>query len=314
MSKNTLVLITDDQEGYGRKLKALNLPNLEILISRTPEELQDAVSKATIMLAEPPMAKRYINQAKKVVWMQSTFTGIDAMNEASLRKDYILTNVRDLYGEAMAEYVFAYILMFKKEVLESLRLQKEAIWNRRALTTLGEETICILGAGSVGREIARVAKTFGMRTLGYRASPDPVEFFDEMFTGAALKQCLAESDYIISVLPSTNATTDIINRATMSYMKPTALFMNIGRGNAVNEDDILQAVKEKRLAKAVLDVFKTEPLPKGNPLWLAENVYITSHVAGNVLTNKVFEIFEENYRRFLVGQDLKYRVDFAKGY
>lgn len=314
VSKNTLVLITDDQEGYGRKLKALDPPDLEILIPGNPQEVQDAIPRATIMLAAPPMAKNYINQAKNVVWMQSTFTGVDAMNDPNLRKDYILTNVRDLYGEAMAEYVFGYILFFKKEIPKNVRHQKDSAWNRRALMTLGGETICILGAGSVGREIAKIAKAFGMHTCGYRTSAKPAEFFDEVFTGDGLKRFLAKSDYVISVLPSTNATNDMINAKTISYMKPTTLFMNIGRGNAVNEDDLIAAIREKKIARAVLDVFKTEPLPKESPLWSLENVYITSHIAGYILSDKVFEIFEENYRRFCAGKELKYRIDFAKGY
>lgn len=266
------------------------------------------------MLANPILAKQYINDAKNVVWVQSTFAGIDAMNAESLRKDYILTNVRDVYGPPLAEYAFSYILLFRKEVLEHIAYQKEKIWQQRSQPMLGGETLCILGAGSIGTEIARIGKAFGMRVLGYRTSKKPAKHFDEVYAGDELKDFLAKGDYVIDVLPNTAATTDVINKETISAMKPTVLFMNIGRGNSVNENDLLEAMREKRIARAVLDVFKKEPLPSESPLWSAPNLYITPHLAGYVVTDEIFEIFRENYRRFRAGEELMYRVNFAKGY
>lgn len=314
MAKNTLVVLTSDQEKFREKLQFLKLPGLEIIVPKDPNEAHAEIARANILLANPVVAKQYINEAKDVVWMQSTFAGIDAMNSPSLRKDYILTNVRDLYGTAMAEYVFAYILFFEKEILENKNYQKESHWEQREARLLKDKTLCILGAGSIGQVIAEMAKAFHMKTLGYRTKDEPALFFDKMYTRENLEECLAASDYIVSVLPKTKATDNLINNETLACMKTSAVFMNIGRGNAVNETDVAQALREKKIAKVVLDVFQQEPLSKESALWSLENAYLTPHVSGYVVSDKIFEIFSENYRRFLAGKELQYRIDFAKGY
>ncbi|MDZ4227411.1 MAG: D-2-hydroxyacid dehydrogenase, partial [Patescibacteria group bacterium] len=227
---------------------------------------------------------------------------------------YMLTNVRDVYGPAMSEYAFAYILAFKKELLENLSHQKAGEWKQRKLGLLNDETLCIVGAGSIGKEIARIGKAFGMRVVGYRTKAEPMEYFDETYAGDDLHECLAQGDYIVSVLPNTKHTNDLFNKDTFGAMKPTALFMNIGRGNAVVEEDLRDAVNGKQIAKAVLDVFKAEPLPAGSLLWSADNVYVTPHMAGYIFTGKEFEIFAENYRRFRADEPLMYEVDLEKGY
>ncbi len=314
MAEHTLLVLTTEQQKFGSKVRELELPDLDILVPRDEATIRDGLTRANILLANPIIAKKYINDARNVVWMQSTFAGIDALNDPTLRKDYVLTNARDVYGPAMAEYVFAYILLYRKEVLEHMRDQKEKAWKPHSQNTLQSQTLCILGAGSIGREIARMGKAFGMRVLGYRTSKKPAEHFDEIYSGDGLKTFLAEGDYIVDVLPNTAGTTNLIESKTIAAMKQTAVFINVGRGNSVNEDDIFDAVKKGRIAKAVLDVFKKEPLPAESPLWVTENVFITPHISGSIVSDEIFSIFAENYRRFRAGRELKYQVDFQKGY
>ena len=313
MVKNTLLVISRNQEEYERRLKALNLPNLEILAPRDAEGIRQNIERANIMLANPPLAKNYINAAKNVKWMQSTYAGVDAMNAEGLRKDYVLTNIREVYGPPLAEYAFAYILAYRKEISENRAYQKEHVWKQRLAGMISGQTLCVVGAGSIGKEIAKIGKAFGMRTIGYRTKGEPVEFFDKIYSGD-LKECVAEGDYVISVLPNTKSTDDIFNKDIFKAMKSTALFMNIGRGNAVVETDLISALENKTIARAVLDVFKEEPLPADNLLWAVENLYITPHMSGYIFTEREFEIFAENYRRFCAGEELMYRVDFTKGY
>ena len=313
MARNTVIVITRNQEEYERRITALGLPDLEVLAPRDEQGIRENIGRANIMLANPPIAKSYINDAKNVKWMQSTYAGVDAMNAESLRKDYVLTNIREVYGPPLAEYVFAYILAFRKELAENLAYQRKHEWKQRVAGMIDGQTLCVVGAGSIGKEIARVGKAFGMRTVGHRTKHEPVEFFDEIYSGD-LKKCVAEGDYVVSVLPRTKNTGDVFTMETFRAMKSTALFMNIGRGNAVVEGDLVTALKQKVIAKAVLDVFKEEPLPPDSPLWEVENLDITPHMAGYIFTDREFEIFAENYRRFCAGEDLLYRVDFAKGY
>jgi len=313
MARNTVIVITRNQEEYERRITALGLPDLEVLAPRDEQGIRENIGRANIMLANPPIAKSYINDAKNVKWMQSTYAGVDAMNAESLRKDYVLTNIREVYGPPLAEYVFAYILAFRKELAENLAYQKKHEWKQRVAGMIAGQTLCVVGAGSIGKEIARVGKAFGMRTIGYRSANEPVEFFDEIYTGD-IKKCVALGDYVVSVLPNTRDTDDIFNAEVFASMKNTAVFINIGRGNAVNVPDLVSALKEQKLAKAILDVFKEEPLPPDSPLWEVEHLDITPHMAGYIFTDRELEIFTENYRRFCAGEELMYRVDFAKGY
>lgn len=321
MPKNVLVALTTEPEEYAEKLRKLDLPDLEILIPQDPRNAKEMVSRANILIGQPPLAKLYINDAKNIVWMQSSFAGVDALTGKGMRQDYALTNIKGGYGELMAEYALAYMLLFEREILENLEYQKEKVWKERdAVWEKGHtgriegKTVTLLGTGAVGKEIARKMKALGLRTLGYQTTQQPVEFFDEVFSGDGLKECLAKADYVISVLPKTEATTNLMNYDRLSLMKPSGVFINIGRGNVVPEADLIRALNEKKIAKAVLDVFNEEPLPKDNPLWTTENLYITPHMAAYVVNDMVFQAFAENYERFRTGKGLLYQVDFERGY
>lgn len=314
MPKNTVIALTTDPEDYRKKLAELNLPDLEVLIPQDPHNAKEEVGRANIIIGQPPLAKQYINEAKNILWMQSSFAGIDALVEDGLRQDYILTNVKGVYGELMAEYTLAYIFTFEKEILNNIAYQREKQWKEREAHHIQGKTITILGTGSIGKEIAKKAQAVGLKTLGYQMTQDPAEFFDEVFSGNKLEECLKRADYVVSVLPKTKDTTNILNYKTLSTMKPSAILINIGRGNVVDESDLIKAIQEKKISKAVLDVFNEEPLPQGSPLWSTENIYITPHMSAYVVSDKVFEIFAENYKRFTEGKELLYKVDFSKGY
>lgn len=312
--KNKILVLTKDQQEFKKKLDKLNLPKLDIIAPKNNKEIEENIAKANIILGNPPIIKKYLAKAKKLAWVQSSFVGIDSLVDDNLRQDYILTNVKNTYGQAMAEYVFSYILMLQRAVIENIYAQKKKRWNEKCYVSLENKIIGIIGAGSIGKQIAKVAKAFKMMTYGLRSQNKKTEYFDKIFTLKNIKEFLNKSDFVVSVLPNTKKTTNIINKKTLKLMKKSAIFMNIGRGNAVNEDDLKDAVKKGIIEAAVLDVFKKEPLPKNNPLWNLENVYITPHISGYVMSNKIFEIFEENYNRFIQGKKLKYRIDFKKGY
>jgi phosphoglycerate dehydrogenase-like enzyme len=168
---------------------------------------------------------------------------------------------------------------------------------------------------SIGKEIARTAKSFGMKTIWLRTKNESVEYFDEIYTFDKIKTFLSDADYVVWVLPNTKDTQDIINERTLSYMKNTAVYINVWRWSNVNEDDIINALNNKTIAYAVLDVFKTEPLPKDSPLWNIENLIITPHISGYIeSTQRMLEIFETNYNKFISWEELDYQIDFKKWY
>ncbi len=315
MAQNKVLVLVRDTEQYAKKLKALNLPEVDFLLPQSETEILEMAGRANILLANPTIAWKYINEVKHLKWMQSVFAGVDAMNGEGLRKDYLLTNVREVYGEPMAEYVLAYILMLEKEILETRGEQLKKVWNQRPPGLIKGKTMGVFGVGSIGKEIAKVAKAVGMRVLGFATEQRGVEYFDEVYVGEdAVSKFLAQCDYVVSVLPATADTDDFFDIERLQMMKKGAVFINIGRGNALIEEDLVQVLQSGHLRAAVLDVFKTEPLPEDSKLWGIKNVFITPHNSGYVINDKIFAIFTENYRHFNVGEDLIYQVDLTKGY
>ncbi len=315
MSNNLLVLTGEPEwDEFETTLNAFKLPDLNIIVARNESEIENNIDKCNIILANPPIAKNYINRASNLVWMQSIFAGIDALIASDLRSNYILTNVRNTYGDVMAEYVFAYILMFHKKVLENIEWQKERIWNQLPYKTIGEKTIGILGTGSIGKHIAKVSKVFGMKTFGINSIGSEMEYFDKTSNKADSATHLGACDFLVSVLPNTANTKHFVNKELLTLLNPECIFINIGRGDNVNEVDLIEALQSRKLKAAVLDVFKTEPLPTSSLLWSLPNVYITPHVSGYSLSEKIFEIFKENYLRFHQNRDLLHQVNFLKGY
>jgi phosphoglycerate dehydrogenase-like enzyme len=314
--EQTLLLITRDDErrAYEEHLRALNLAGLEILAPKSERELRDNLERATIMLAHPGLARRYINEAGSLRWVQSTFAGVDALIAPDLRTDYILTNVKETYGAVMAEWVFTYILFFEREVRENLEAQAARIWAHHPYGSVAEKTLAIIGTGSIGRHIARVAQAFGMKTIGLNTSGAPADGFDETFGPNERRNFLQRGDYVVSVLPSTPETRGCLNRALLEDLKPGVVLMNLGRGDAVVEEDLLIVLRQRQIKAVVLDVFSVEPLPKDSPLWDEPNLYLTPHVSGYSISQEIFRIFADNYRRFMAGNQLRYLVDFKRGY
>jgi phosphoglycerate dehydrogenase-like enzyme len=313
-NQNKLLILTRQQKTFLQKTQSLNLPDLEIFAPETHAEIEAILPEVNLILANPFVAKNYVNQASNLKWLQSTFAGIDALVSPNLRQDYLLTNVKDAYGRIMAEYVLSYILFFEKRTIENLTAQKNKLWDHRYYQTIEGKVLGILGTGSIGSEIARFGKFFGLETLGLNTSGTARSNFDYVFDSNNLTTFLAKADYIVSVLPSTSSTRGLVNKKFLSQMKTTSVFMNIGRGDTVIEADIIEALETKKIKAAVLDVFNQEPLPTENPIWNCDNLYLTPHVSGKYISNIVFKILSENYFNFMQNLPLKYLIDFKKGY
>jgi len=195
---------------------------------------------------------------------------------------------------------------------------KDAILGYRYLSCL---TLSVLGCGDIGRCVARAAKAFGMRTVGYgktiRGSDHGLEGIDEYTTN--LTKALREADYVVSVLPSTLETRGLLNGtalqpASKSDGGKSPVFINVGRGDIISADSLLNALDNRWISASILDVFEVEPLPKENALWRRSDVVISPHVSGLTQGKDVPKVFLENYGRFLEGRELKYLVDWDKGY
>lgn len=296
-------------------IENLQLQELEIIFPKSEKEILQQIANVNILFGNPPMIQKYINIADNLEWFQSSFAWIDSLVKQNLKQDYILTNVKDTYGKEMSEYVFAYILMLRKQVLENIEYQKDNFWNQKPYPSVQHQTIAIMWTWSIGKQIAKTAKSFWMKTIGLRTKNQAVEYFDEIYTYQNIENFLSQADYVIWVLPSTKDTHDIINKTTLSHMKKTCIYINVWRWNNVNEEDIIYAVENKVIAFAVLDVFKVEPLPKESKLWNITNLIITPHISGYMeSTGRILEIFWNNYNKFIWGKELDYLIDFKKWY
>ncbi len=298
-------MLTKDHEAY-RALVTAELPDVNILTEPTDE--------CEIALGAPSMIARELDNLPNVKWVQSTWAGVEPLLDPSLRRDYVLTNARGVFGGLMSEFVFGYLLAHERKILELAQAQQRKEWMRFLTGTLRGKTIGLLGAGSIGAEVARTAKFFGMTVCGYTRSSEDCEFVDEYFHGDELSKFADELDYLVSILPNTKGTRKLVDADLLSALPPHCAFINVGRGSAVDESALILALENKKLAGAVLDVFEQEPLPQEHPFWTTKNLIMTYHTSAPSFPEDIAKVFIENYRLYTEGKPLKYQVDFERGY
>jgi phosphoglycerate dehydrogenase-like enzyme len=312
-----LLILSRRASDYHAFVEAAQLPDLAI--TSTPDPSGAAADGATFDLAfgEPALLRQALPALPALSWLQSTWAGVEPLLDPALRRDYILTNARGVFGPQMSEYVFAYLLARERKLFEKQESQIAGRWDPEPPTRLRGKQLGLLGVGTIGAAIAGTAKHFGMRVKGYtRVSEDSADV-DQYFHGslsAVASAFCADLDYLVCVMPDTKATRHLVDDALLRALPPRAVFVNPGRGGAVNEAALADALQHGRLAGAVLDVFETEPLPADHVFWRLPNVRITSHTAALSAPADIAPIFIENYRRLLRGQPLLYRVDFNLEY
>lgn len=298
-------MLTKDHQAY-RALVAAELPDVNILTEPTDE--------CEIALGAPSMIAKELDNLPNVKWVQSTWAGVEPLLDPSLRRDYVLTNARGVFGGLMSEFVFGYLLAHERKIFELAQAQQRREWMRFLTGTLRGKTIGLLGVGSIGAEVARTAKFFGMTVRGYTRSSEDCEFVDEYFHGDELLMFADKVDYLISILPNTKDTRKLVDADLLSALPLHCVFINVGRGSAVDESALISALENDKLAGAVLDVFEQEPLPQEHPFWTTKNLQMTFHTSAPSFPEDIAGVFIENYRLYIEGKPLKYQVDFERGY
>jgi len=176
------------------------------------------------------------------------------------------------------------------------------------------KTIGLLGVGSIGAHLASTAQHFGMKVRGFTRESESSKDVDQYFHGNDLLKFADGLDYLVSVLPRTNETNQIVNGTLLNALPAQAVFINVGRGNAVDESALVRALNEGKIAMAILDVFDQEPLPEDHPFWTTRNLYMTFHTSAISYPVDLTKLFVENYGLYIEGKPLKYQVDFERGY
>ena len=314
---HTLLILSRLAPDYRALVEAAHRPELTIASAADPAEAAAHAASYDLAFGEPALLRQVMPQLTALRWLQSTWAGVEPLLDPALRRDYVLTNARGVFGAQMSEYVFAYLLAHERKIFEKQAAQEAGRWDKTPPTRLRGKTLGLLGVGSIGAAIAATAKHFGMRVKGYTRASEESADVDEYFHGS-LADCGAtlgsDLDYLVSVMPDTAATRHLIGAALLRALPPRAVFVNPGRGGVVDERALAAALQEGRLAGAVLDVFEQEPLPADHVFWRLPNVHITAHTAALSAPADLAPLFVDNYRRLLRGEPLRYRVDFERGY
>ena len=300
----------------------------------------DRISKHTRIHCAPDLAslQRYLPEADALLgwnfratelreawpsvgplrWIQWGGAGVDAVLFPELvASNVLLTNARGVFDRAMAEYTLGLILAFGKEFPETYAAQREHRWSYRRTELAAGRSVLVVGVGSIGREIAQILKRMDFVVSGVgRSARDSDPDFGQVHGVSDLNSCLAAVDYVVLVTPLTPQTLGIFGATQFSAMKPSARFINLGRGELVDEAALLKALQDDQIAGAGLDVFCTEPLPTESPFWDLDNVIVSPHMSGDYRGHQeaMADVFLENFERFREGRELLNLIDKSLGF
>jgi phosphoglycerate dehydrogenase-like enzyme len=308
---------TDITRGWGKRL-AEDFPDVHVIVAESDAEVERAIGEAEAAFGAipPPL----LAKASRLRWLQSPQAAPPAgyYHTALIAHPVVVTNMREIYNDHIGAHIMAFVLAFARDFHTYFPQQLRREWKPRRLDNgvvhLPESTALIVGVGGIGAEAARLAAAFGIRVIATDARrTTPPEGVAEIHPAQALDDLLSRADFVILTVPHTQATEGFMNRARFRRMKPSAFFINIGRGRTTRLDDLVAALNAGEIAGAGLDVFETEPLPSDHPLWTMPNVIITPHTAGfgPYLDDRRYEIILHNCRAFAAGRPLRNVVDKA---
>jgi len=311
---NHVLILSARAADYARLLAESELPECVLHAATNAGDAGEWPARCPIVLADPPLIRPLLPELTALRWLQATYAGVETLTGPGLRRDYLLTNARGAFGDLMAEYVMGYLIMHERLGWQRFLAQREHRWDATWPGRVRGKTMGLVGVGSIGAEIARAAKCFGLRTLGYTRASEGCAAIDGYFHGGDLAAMATQCDYLVCSLPNTDASRGLVDAAVLAALPPHAVLVNVGRGSTVDEGALVAALQGGRLAGAVLDVFATEPLPQESPLWSLPNVLVTSHTSALSYPEDIAPIFADNYRRFVAGETLRHVVDFEQGY
>ncbi len=285
-------------------------PAADIRIGAVPGN-PDEIEMLTVSTYLPGEALRYPN----LKLIQKTGAGVNnILADHELPETVQITRLQtNTSGTEMAEYALAYVLQEQRHIRQYHQHQTRSEWVAYPPRKTADTTVAVLGLGRIGALVAQRFVNNGFQVLGWSRSPRTLEKVDCFAGDEGLTKVLSMSDYVVSVLPSTPETLEIFDRKLFKRFNPQSLLINVGRGDLVNESDLLQALDDGELAGAILDVMSIEPLPADNPLWLHPRIQLTPHISGYHLGDAVLDI-AENYRRLQNDEPLLHQVDRGRGY
>jgi phosphoglycerate dehydrogenase-like enzyme len=287
-------------------------PDVELCVGTDAAALRSDARRADAVLIAPrygTVLAELLPDLGNARWIHTLAAGVEFLPFELLRSsDTVVTNSRGLFADALGEFTIAAMLWFAKDLRRLIRNQDERRWEPYTVERLEGQTVGIIGYGGIGQAIGRRAADLGMHVLSVRRRQE--------FGEPTIDEVISESDYVVMCTPLTPGTRGLMSRERLAMMKPTAVFINVGRGQTVDEEALVEALRANRIRGAALDVFESEPLPPEHPLWQLENALISPHTADHTDDShlRAMEFFMENLRRFCAGEALEKVVDKAEEY
>lgn len=285
---------------------------IEVTAGTDAASLRRAASQADAVLLAPRHGSLLVDlwrELGNVRWIHTLAAGVESLPFDLLRRsEVVVTNSRGLYADALGEFAVAAMLWFAKDLRRLVRNQEAERWEPYTVERLEGQTVGIIGYGGIGQAIGRRAAALGMQVVGVRRRQELGE--------PALDEVIARADYVVMCTPLTPRTYRLLSRERIALMKPTAALINIGRGRTIDEAALIEALRDRRIRGAALDVFDTEPLPPAHPFWTLDNVLISPHTADHTADahHRAMQFFIENLRRFRAGEALENVVDKFEQY
>jgi len=319
-SINTLLLTCSHFNPTKDELRRLQCtyPQLKITVENQTSYSSKELEQAEIIVGFPK--PNDLIKAKNLLWLQTPSAGIQEYADKNLffNANIMLTNSRGTFGRQIGDHVIGMIIAFNHNFFTYQEQMKEKKWIRYFPTkNIWDSTVLIVGLGDIGTNIAKRAKTLGMYVIAIkRTISEKPEFVDELYTLEEIDSQIPKADYVVLSLASTPKTIKIFNKDRIALMKRDALFINVARGDLVDQTALITALQEKKIAGAGLDATSPEPLETTCELWNMENVFITPHASGlsSSDSSSVFEIFFHNVKNYIEKESLKNAISFQERY
>jgi len=310
---HNLAILSRDSTRYQKLIEDAHLPHLQLVLIASEIAEPFDYSQVHILFGDPNLTAQVVSQCTELKWLQSTWAGNAALFALD-KNNYQLCGVKNVFQQAMQEYVFAYLLYFSRNLAGFNQAQTNKTWTAPPYQSLAGKTLGIMGVGNIGKAVAKMAKHFSMKTRGYTRASRNCESIDQYYTYNDEQTFASGLDYLVCLLPQSNATSGLIDQRFLSYLPQHCVLINAGRGTTIVDSALIDALRNKTLQAAVLDVFEQEPLPDKHPYWLLDNLYVTQHTAAESLPEDIFLLFSNNYCRYINGSTLQNVLDFDKGY
>ena len=314
----SILLWTDSTAAYLDAIKAAGLADRVVVDTLPRKEKPSAEQMArTEALMAYAVAPGVLPAMPKLRWAQAMTAGVEGwIALPDMPAGLTLTCARGTHRESMPENIIGALFYVAKPYAAAVENQKHSKWVQSVAQPLTGKTLGILGLGAIAQDVARLAAALGLRVIGTRRRPEPMANVAEVFPAERTPEVLAQSDFLLLLLPATPETDNFINAERLGMMKPGAWLLNFGRGHLIKDGDLIAAVKAKKIAGAMLDVFRQEPLPVDHPFWTTEGIIVLPHIGGpHPQRDKIVaRLFVENLGRFLDGKPLKEVVDRKVGY